>query len=85
MPLGTQLKTFASKLLPSGSLISSALARWSTRLSRLAVIGAMAVAIFDRPPQKPHDRNVAPTIEILRTRPVPIDMQKHPQRPPPGH
>lgn len=85
--LGTRLKLFAnSKLLPSGREVSLTLARWSTRLSRLAVAGVMAVAFFDRHPHsKAHDKNASPPIEILRTKPVPMDGQRPPAKPSAGH
>ncbi|MFM9846773.1 MAG: hypothetical protein ACKVP3_06405 [Hyphomicrobiaceae bacterium] len=72
--------------MPSGSDVSSALARWSTRLSRLAVAGVMAVAFFDwHPPSKPYDKSATPPIEILRTKRVPMDGQRPPAKPSAGH
>jgi hypothetical protein len=85
--LGTRLNILGGrKLLPSRSDVASALARWSTRLSRLAVAGIMAVAFFDRqPPSKPYDKSATPPIEILRTKRVPMDEQKLPPKPSAGH
>jgi hypothetical protein len=86
--LGTRLKLFASKkLLPSGREVSLTLARWSTRLSILAVVGLMAVTFLDsRPPRTSHDKSAAPPIEILRTRRVPVEaLPRPPPKPSAGH
>lgn len=84
--LGTRLKLFASKrLLPDGKAVAAALARWSARLSRLMVAAVMAFALLDHPPPKPQDKSVAPPIEILRTKPVPMDGHRPPARPSAGH
>jgi len=84
--LGTRLKLFAGKrLLPDGKAVSATLARWSTRLSRLMVGAVMAFALLDHLLPKPQDKNVAPPIEILRTKPVPIDGHRPPARPSAGH
>lgn len=84
--IGTRLKLLASKrLLPDGNAVSATLARWSTRLSRLMVAAVMAVALLDPSPPKHHDRAATPPIEILRTKPVPMDRQRPPARPSAGH
>jgi len=83
--LGTRLKLFAGKRLLHGKAVSATLARWSTRLSRLVVAAVMAFALLDHPPPKPQDKSVAPPIEILRTKPVPMDGHRPPARPSAGH
>lgn len=83
--LQTRLKLLASnKLLPDGKAVAASLARWSTRLSRLMVAAVMAFALLDRPPQK-QDRSPTPPIEILRTKPVPLNGQGSPAQPSAGH
>ncbi len=86
-PFGTRLRLFVHKrLLPSGDAVSLTLARWSTRLSRLTVAGLMAVTLFDRAPrEQAQDKSASPPIEILRTKPVPMDGQRPPPRPSAGH
>jgi hypothetical protein len=84
--LGTRLRLLTSKRLrPDGNAVSAILARWSTRLSRLMVAAVMAFALLDQPPQKRPDKSANPPIEILRTKPVPMDGQRPPARPSAGH
>jgi hypothetical protein len=84
--LETRLKQFASnKLLPDGEAVAASLARWSTRLSRLMVAGVTAFALFDRPPHNQERSAPPPPIEILRTKPVPLNGHGSPARPSAGH
>jgi hypothetical protein len=86
-PFENRLRLFIKeRLLPSGTAASLMLARWSTRLSRLTVAGLMAVVLFDRPPrERAQDKNASPPIEILRTKPVPMDGRKPAPSPSAGH
>ena len=86
-PLGTRLKQFIDRrLLPSGNAVSLILARWSTRLSRLMIAGLMAVVLFDRPPrEQAQEKGASPPIEILRTKPVPMDGKRPPPNSSAGH
>jgi hypothetical protein len=49
------------------------------------VAAVMAFALLDQPPQKRPDKSANPPIEILRTKPVPMDGQRPPARPSAGH